>query len=81
MSSPLFDGLGPVGADDARGRAARRGSDAKSTVRVALPVPVDRLFDYALDARALSGESLERGPGRTHAAPLDREGTLVGRRA
>ncbi|MEZ4278757.1 MAG: primosomal protein N' [Myxococcota bacterium] len=52
MSSPLFDGLGPPGADDARGRAARRGAAARSTVRVALPVPVDRLFDYTIAAAA-----------------------------
>jgi hypothetical protein len=54
-------------------------------VRVALPVPVDRLFDYALDARALGGGALgggalETGPGRMPGAPLDREVALVGRR-
>jgi len=52
MSSPLFDGLGPMRADDARGRAPRRGPETKSTVRVALPVPIDRLFDYTVEADA-----------------------------
>jgi len=49
MSSPLFDGLAPLGADDARARAASRGPRGKSIVRVALPVPIDRVFDYATD--------------------------------
>ena len=37
MSAPLFDGLPPLGSDDA--------ANAR-VVRVALPVPIDRLFDY-----------------------------------
>ena len=37
MSAPLFDGLAPHGPNDA--------ADSR-IVRVALPVPIDRLFDY-----------------------------------
>ena len=37
MSAPLFDGLAPHGPDDAAN---------SRIVRVALPVPIDRLFDY-----------------------------------
>jgi primosomal protein N' len=37
MSSPLFDGLAPAAPNDA--------TDER-VVRVALPVPTDRLFDY-----------------------------------
>ncbi len=39
MSAPLFDGLPPAGRNDAADRRI---------VRVALPVPIDRLFDYLL---------------------------------
>ena len=44
MSAPLFDGLPPVGPNDAAN---------ERVVRVALPVPIDRLFDYRLP-RSLS---------------------------
>ena len=37
MTAPLFDGLPPAGADDAAN---------SRVVRVALPVPIDRVFDY-----------------------------------
>jgi primosomal protein N' (replication factor Y) len=39
MSSPLFDGLPPVGRNNAAN---------DRLVRVALPVPIDRLFDYRI---------------------------------
>ena len=42
MSSPLFDGLAPLGPDDAANECI---------LRVALPVPLDQLFDYRLPAR------------------------------
>ncbi len=42
MTAPLFDGLPPLGADD--------GAD-EEILRVALPVPLDRLFDYRLPSR------------------------------
>jgi primosomal protein N' (replication factor Y) len=41
MSSPLFDGLAPLGPDDA--------VDDR-IVRVALPIPLDQVFDYRLPA-------------------------------
>ena len=50
MSSPLFDGLAPIGADDARAAATSRGLGSKRVVRIALPVPIDRVFDYAIHA-------------------------------
>lgn len=46
MSAPLFDGLPPIESDDAAN---------SRIVRVALPVPIDRLFDYRIPA-AHSGE-------------------------
>jgi primosomal protein N' (replication factor Y) len=50
MSSPLFDGLPPVAPDDATN---------VGVVRVALPIPIDRLFDYrvpdALEIDVLPG--------------------------
>ncbi|MEZ4334033.1 MAG: primosomal protein N' [Myxococcota bacterium] len=49
MTSPLFDGLGPPASDDARVGPASRGP---RVVRVALPVPIDRVFDYALPRAA-----------------------------
>ena len=67
MSSPLFDGLAPIGADDARAAATSRGPGAKRVVRIALPVPIDRVFDYTL-ASSLAG-------------PLAGTGAIVGRRA
>jgi primosomal protein N' (replication factor Y) len=39
MTAPLFDGLAPPGPDDAAN---------ERIVRVALPVPIDQLFDYRL---------------------------------
>ncbi|MBY0395699.1 MAG: hypothetical protein K2X91_04405, partial [Thermoleophilia bacterium] len=66
MSSPLFDGLGPIAADDGRAAAASRGPGAKRVVCVALPVPLDRVFDYTTDDPA----ALAAGP----------ETALVGRR-
>ena len=42
MTAPLFDGLAPLGPDDAADECI---------LRVALPVPLDRLFDYRLPAR------------------------------
>jgi primosomal protein N' (replication factor Y) len=42
MSTPLFDGLPPLPGEDE--------GDAR-IVRIALPVPIDRLFDYRLPAR------------------------------
>ena len=41
-SAPLFDGLPPAGLDDA--------ANAR-VVRVALPIPLDRLFDYRVPAK------------------------------
>jgi primosomal protein N' (replication factor Y) len=41
MTAPLFDGLPPIGPDDAAN---------SRVVRVALPVPIDRLFDYRVPA-------------------------------
>jgi primosomal protein N' (replication factor Y) len=41
MTAPLFDGLPPIGSDDAAN---------SRVVRVALPVPIDRLFDYRVPA-------------------------------
>jgi len=68
-SSPLFDGLGPVGADDARAAPRSRGAGADRVVRVALPVPLDRLFDY-LVAEAVAAAVASDADGRA----------LVGRR-
>ncbi|MCR9096566.1 MAG: primosomal protein N' [bacterium] len=53
MSAPLFDGLPPAGSDDATN---------EGIVRVALPVPLDRLFDYRVP--------------RAHARPVE-PGTRV----
>jgi primosomal protein N' (replication factor Y) len=39
MTAPLFDGLAPLGPDDAANECI---------LRVALPVPLDQLFDYRL---------------------------------
>ncbi|HPG25329.1 MAG TPA: primosomal protein N', partial [Myxococcota bacterium] len=49
MSAPLFDGLGPPGPDDAT---------EPDRVRVALPVPVDRVFSYRAKTGALAGDAL-----------------------
>ncbi|MCP4907892.1 MAG: primosomal protein N' [bacterium] len=51
MSAPLFDGLPPTGRNDAANHAV---------VRVALPVPIDRLFDYRLPPSCAL--ALERPP-------------------
>jgi primosomal protein N' (replication factor Y) len=53
MTSPLFDGLAPLGPDDAANECI---------LRVALPVPLDQLFDYRLPAR-LSAAHPNVGPG------------------
>ena len=50
MSAPLFDGLPPDGLDDATN---------PGIVRVALPVPLDRLFDYRVPAK--HGRPVEPG--------------------
>ena len=44
MTAPLFDGLAPLGPDDAANEGSAR------VVRVALPVPLDQVFDYRLRA-------------------------------
>ena len=54
MSAPLFDGLPPVGPNNAVN---------PGVVRVALPVPIDRLFDYQLPTRIL-----EQHPGKEDVA-------------
>ena len=54
LSDPLFDGLPPEGANDATNGAKKQG-----VVRVALPVPLDRLFDYRVPA----SHGLEVEPG------------------
>lgn len=55
MTAPLFDGLAPLDGDDAAD---------EPVVRVALPIPLDRLFDYRLPA-ALTGEpGSDRGKDR-----------------
>lgn len=46
MSAPLFDGLAPAAPNDAANTAV---------VRVALPVPIDRLFDYRVAPSATGG--------------------------
>ena len=46
MSAPLFDGLPPLAPDDA---------PTARVVRVALPVPVDQLFDYRVPASHSAG--------------------------
>ncbi|MEE8167198.1 MAG: hypothetical protein V3T64_16650, partial [Myxococcota bacterium] len=46
MSAPLFDGLPPLAPDDAANARA---------VRVALPVPVDQLFDYRVPTSHTAG--------------------------
>jgi primosomal protein N' (replication factor Y) len=53
MTAPLFDGLAPLGPDDAVNECI---------LRVALPVPLDQLFDYRLPAR-LSAAHAEVRPG------------------
>ena len=53
MTAPLFDGLAPLGPDDAANECI---------LRVALPVPLDQLFDYRLPAR-LSAAHTEVRPG------------------
>jgi len=53
MTAPLFDGLPPLGPDDA--------ADER-ILRVALPVPLDQLFDYLLPTR-LSATNANVRPG------------------
>ena len=59
MSSPLFDGLPPAGSDDATN---------DRVVRVALPIPIDRLFDYRVprDATATPEPGTRVRVGRTN---------------
>ncbi len=56
MTAPLFDGLAPPGPDDA--------ADDR-IVRVALPVPLDQLFDYRL-----GGGQAEAAPGTRVRVPF-----------
>jgi len=57
MSSPLFDGLPPLPGEDE--------GDAR-IVRIALPVPIDRLFDYRLPAQ----QTLPVAPGTRVRVPF-----------
>jgi len=60
MTAPLFDGLAPLGPDDAANECI---------LRVALPVPLDQLFDYRLPAR-LSASHPEVRPGTRVRVPF-----------
>lgn len=57
MSSPLFDGLPPLPGED---------EGAARIVRIALPIPIDRLFDYRLPAR----QTLAVAPGTRVRVPF-----------
>ncbi len=48
MTAPLFDGLPPLDPDDAANECI---------VRVALPVPLDQLFDYRLPAGLVAAQA------------------------
>ena len=60
MTAPLFDGLAPLDPDDAADECI---------VRVALPVPLDQLFDYRLPARLVTGHADAR-PGKRVRVPF-----------
>ena len=60
MTAPLFDGLAPLGPDDA--------ADER-ILRVALPVPLDQLFDFRLPARLLVAPAQAR-PGMRVRVPF-----------
>jgi primosomal protein N' (replication factor Y) len=60
MTAPLFDGLAPLGPDDA--------ADER-ILRVALPVPLDQLFDYRLPARLVAAHADVR-PGTRVRVPF-----------
>ncbi len=72
MSAPLFDGL------DAAGR--KHAAD-EHIVRVALPLPLDRLFDYRVDLPGSSREASQKGvDGAAAAIATEAIAPLLGRR-
>jgi primosomal protein N' (replication factor Y) len=60
MTAPLFDGLAPLGPDDAANECI---------LRVALPVPLDQLFDYRLPPD-LSASHADVHPGTRVRVPF-----------